>query len=89
MRRRACAMPCVAGAITRLCDVSSDGGSATVNGANGRQEKYLGGLKNLCDVGIIQVGPFRTRWSSTPFVTKRRPVARSRTRLCATSRAAM
>ena len=27
-----------------------DGGSATVNGTNGRQEKYMGALKNLCDV---------------------------------------
>jgi methionyl aminopeptidase len=34
-----------------------DGGSATVNGTNGRQEKYMGALKNLCDVGIIQPYP--------------------------------
>jgi methionyl aminopeptidase len=27
-----------------------DGGSATVNGQNGKQEKYMGALKNLCDV---------------------------------------
>lgn len=34
-----------------------DGGSFTVNGAKGKQEKYLGALKNLCDVGIIQPYP--------------------------------
>lgn len=34
-----------------------DGGSAAVNGLTGRQEKYLGGLKNLCDVGIVQAYP--------------------------------
>lgn len=28
-----------------------------MNGANGRQEKYLGALKNLCDVGIVQPYP--------------------------------
>ena len=27
-----------------------DGGSATVNGQNGKQTKYMGALKNLCDV---------------------------------------
>jgi methionyl aminopeptidase len=27
-----------------------DGGSATVNGNTGKQEKYMGALKNLCDV---------------------------------------
>jgi methionyl aminopeptidase len=27
-----------------------DGGSFTVNGNNGKQEKYMGALKNLCDV---------------------------------------
>jgi methionyl aminopeptidase len=27
-----------------------DGGSATVNGNEGKQEKYMGALKNLCDV---------------------------------------
>ena len=33
-----------------------DGGSASVNGtSNGAQERYLGALKNLCDVGIVQV----------------------------------
>ena len=32
-----------------------DGGSATVNGTNGRQEKYMGALKNLCDV-VSHVG---------------------------------
>ena len=30
-----------------------DGGSAAVNGANGKQEKYMGALKNLCDVVSI------------------------------------
>jgi methionyl aminopeptidase len=34
-----------------------DGGSATVNGQDGRQEKYMGALKNLCDVGIVQPYP--------------------------------
>jgi len=36
-----------------------DGGSATVNGSNGagKQERYMGALKNLCDVGIIQAYP--------------------------------
>ncbi len=35
-----------------------DGGSATVHGATGgKQEKYLGALKNLCDVGIVQPYP--------------------------------
>lgn len=34
-----------------------DGGSATVNGQEGRQEKYMGALKNLCDVGIVQPYP--------------------------------
>ena len=33
------------------------GGSATVNGVNGKQEKYMGALKNLCDVGIINPYP--------------------------------
>jgi methionyl aminopeptidase len=27
-----------------------DGGSVTINGNNGKQEKYMGALKNLCDV---------------------------------------
>jgi len=31
-----------------------DGGSFTVNGNEGKQEKYMGALKNLCDVGIVQ-----------------------------------
>jgi len=37
----------------------ADGGSATVNSgaAGAKQEKYLGALKNLCDVGIIQAYP--------------------------------
>ena len=35
----------------------TDGGSATVNGIKGQQEKYLGALKNLCDNGIVQPYP--------------------------------
>ena len=34
-----------------------DGGSFTINGTKGRQEKYMGALKNLCDVGIVQAYP--------------------------------
>lgn len=34
-----------------------DGGSAAVNGQEGKQEKYMGALKNLCDVGIVQAYP--------------------------------
>ena len=34
-----------------------DGGSFTVNGSKGKQEKYMGALKNLCDVGIVQAYP--------------------------------
>ena len=34
-----------------------DGGSTAVNGTGGKQEKYMGALKNLCDVGIIQPYP--------------------------------
>ena len=34
-----------------------DGGSATTNGTNGKQEKYLGALKQLCDAGIVQAYP--------------------------------
>ena len=36
-----------------------DGGSATVNGTSGsgRQERYLGALKNLCDVGLVEAYP--------------------------------
>lgn len=34
-----------------------DGGSAYVNGQNGKQTKYMGALKNLCDVGIINAYP--------------------------------
>jgi methionyl aminopeptidase len=34
-----------------------DGGSLTVNGTKGKQEKYMGALKNLCDVGIVQPYP--------------------------------
>jgi methionyl aminopeptidase len=29
----------------------------TINGTKGRQEKYMGALKNLCDVGIVQAYP--------------------------------
>ena len=32
-----------------------DGGSATVNGSSGRQTNYLAALRNLCDVGLVQV----------------------------------
>jgi methionyl aminopeptidase len=35
----------------------ADGGSAFVNGQLGRQDKYMGALKNLCDVGIVQPYP--------------------------------
>jgi methionyl aminopeptidase len=34
-----------------------DGGSATVNGQKGKQERYLFALKNLCDVGIVEAYP--------------------------------
>jgi methionyl aminopeptidase len=35
-----------------------DGGSTTVNGPTGaKQEKYLGALKNLCDLGILNAYP--------------------------------
>lgn len=34
-----------------------DGGSATIHGQEGKQEKYMGALKNLCDVGIVQPYP--------------------------------
>ena len=34
-----------------------DGGSFTVNGNKGQQDKYMGALKNLCDVGIVQAYP--------------------------------
>jgi len=36
-----------------------DGGSATINGTNGsgKQEKYMGAMKSLVDVGIIQPYP--------------------------------
>ena len=38
--------------------LEDDGGSAAVHGATGaKQEKYLGALKNLCDVGIVQPYP--------------------------------
>jgi methionyl aminopeptidase len=35
----------------------ADGGSATVNGAKGKQERYLGALKNLCEVGLVNAYP--------------------------------
>jgi len=34
-----------------------DGGSFAVHGERGQQEKYMGALKNLCDVGIVQAYP--------------------------------
>eukprot|EP00538_Stauroneis_constricta_P004861 CAMPEP_0119558524 /NCGR_PEP_ID=MMETSP1352-20130426/10844_1 /TAXON_ID=265584 /ORGANISM="Stauroneis constricta, Strain CCMP1120" /LENGTH=476 /DNA_ID=CAMNT_0007605909 /DNA_START=13 /DNA_END=1443 /DNA_ORIENTATION=- len=34
-----------------------DGGSATVHPKGGKQEKYMGALKNLCDVGIVDPCP--------------------------------
>lgn len=34
-----------------------DGGSRTINGTEGRQEKYLAALKNLCDVGLVTAYP--------------------------------
>ena len=34
-----------------------DGGSFTVNGNNGKQERYLGALKNLCDAGLVTPYP--------------------------------
>ena len=34
-----------------------DGGSAALHGTTGQQEKYMGALKNLCDVGIVQAYP--------------------------------
>jgi methionyl aminopeptidase len=35
-----------------------DGGSTTVNGPTGaKQEKYLGALKNLCDLGVVNAYP--------------------------------
>lgn len=34
-----------------------DGGSFAVNGDNGKQERYMGALKNLCDAGIIDPIP--------------------------------
>jgi methionyl aminopeptidase len=35
-----------------------DGGSTAVNGpSGGKQEKYLGALKHLCDVGIVEPYP--------------------------------
>jgi len=34
-----------------------DGGSYAVHGNTGRQTRYLGALKNLCDVGLVQALP--------------------------------
>ena len=34
-----------------------DGGSFTVHGNKGKRTRYLGALKNLCDVGIVQAYP--------------------------------
>jgi len=34
-----------------------DGGSFTVNGTSGRQERYLGALKSLCDAGLVDAYP--------------------------------
>ena len=34
-----------------------DGGSFAVNGVKGRQERYLGGLRQLCDAGIVAPYP--------------------------------
>eukprot|EP00545_Synedropsis_sp_CCMP1620_P004935 CAMPEP_0119014792 /NCGR_PEP_ID=MMETSP1176-20130426/10390_1 /TAXON_ID=265551 /ORGANISM="Synedropsis recta cf, Strain CCMP1620" /LENGTH=465 /DNA_ID=CAMNT_0006968033 /DNA_START=36 /DNA_END=1433 /DNA_ORIENTATION=+ len=34
-----------------------DGASATIHGDRGQQTKYMGALKNLCDVGIVQAYP--------------------------------
>lgn len=34
-----------------------DGGSFTVNGHDGKQQKYLAALKNLCDVGLVNPYP--------------------------------
>eukprot|EP00924_Labyrinthula_sp_SR-Ha-C_P009794 snap_masked-scaffold_117-processed-gene-0.0-mRNA-1 protein AED:0.03 eAED:0.03 QI:0/-1/0/1/-1/1/1/0/492 len=37
--------------------VREDGGSFTVNGNNGKQQRYLGALKQLCDAGIVDPIP--------------------------------
>ena len=37
--------------------VRPDGGSATVHGSNGKQEKYMGALKHLVDVGLVSACP--------------------------------
>ncbi|CAM9164519.1 unnamed protein product [Laminaria digitata] len=34
-----------------------DGGSTTVNGVKGQQEKYVGALKHLCDSGLVNAYP--------------------------------
>lgn len=34
-----------------------DGGSFKVNGLQGKQERYIGALKHLCDKGIVQAYP--------------------------------
>jgi hypothetical protein len=32
-----------------------DGGSFAINGNKGKQDRYIGALKNLCDAGIVTV----------------------------------
>lgn len=34
-----------------------DGGSATLHGQTGKQERYMGALSNLCNVGLVQACP--------------------------------
>ncbi|CAM9149372.1 unnamed protein product [Ectocarpus sp. 8 AP-2014] len=34
-----------------------DGGSTTINGVSGKQEKYVGALKQLCDSGLVNALP--------------------------------
>ncbi|CAM9149457.1 unnamed protein product [Ectocarpus sp. 8 AP-2014] len=34
-----------------------DGGSTTINGVSGKQEKYVGALKQLCDSGLVNAYP--------------------------------
>jgi methionyl aminopeptidase len=54
-----------------------DGGSFHVHGNNGKQEKYMGALKNLCDVGIVQAYPplcdvkgcYTAQYEHTIFIT--------------------
>ena len=35
----------------------ADGGSAFVHGSGGKQERYIGALKNLCDEGLVNAYP--------------------------------